>query len=76
MNEKTEVDVVEKPVENYAPNEGDRMSKKISIDDLYFGILLYSTSFSKERHRLKTYNLFDSARVKWGVARWVTMADE
>ena len=51
--------------------------KKIDINDLYFGIRLYSLSYSsKEARKLEIYNLFNFSRVKWSVARYVTMAEE
>lgn len=51
----------------------------MKIDDLYFGVKLMPFSYNSKEGRttLKTYNLFDFSRVKWSVARWVTMsADE
>lgn len=52
--------------------------KKVKLDDLYFGIKLYpmSTSSKDDLRELKTYNLFNFGRVKWSVARWVTMNDK
>lgn len=48
------------------------------IDDLYFGIKLFPMSYTSKEGRggLKTYNLFDFSRVKWSVARYVTMDDK
>ena len=50
----------------------------MKIDDLYFGVKLMPLSYNSKEGRtvLKTYNLFDFSRVKWSVARWVTMSDE
>lgn len=52
--------------------------KKVRLDSLYFGIKLFSMSYSnkEERKVLKTYNLFDFSRVKWSVAKYVTMTKE
>lgn len=49
-----------------------------NLNDLYFGIKLYSLSYSneKERQELQTYNLFDLSKVKWSVARYVAMDEE
>lgn len=47
------------------------------IDKAYFGIKLFSLSYSsKENRKLETYNLFDFANVKWSVARYITMTEE
>lgn len=44
----------------------------MNINDLYFGIALYSLSYSsKEGQKLETCNLFDFARIKESVALWV-----
>lgn len=50
----------------------------MKIDDLYFGVKLMPLSYGSEEGRiaLKTYNLFEFSKVKWSVARWVTMSDE
>lgn len=49
------------------------MSEKINLNDLYFGIRLYSPSYSsREGQKLETYNLFGFHRVKMSVAQWVT----
>lgn len=50
----------------------------MKIDDLYFGVKLMPLSYGSEEGRtaLKTYNLFELSRIKWSVARWVTMSDE
>ena len=50
----------------------------MKLDDLYFGIKLMPLSYNSEEDRtaLKTYNLFGLSKVKWSVARWVTMSDE
>lgn len=46
--------------------------KKIKLEDLYFGVVLYEFSWSgKDKQQLKTYNLFDSLRVLRSVAMWV-----
>lgn len=54
------------------------MEKKININRLYFGIKLFPMSHTSkgELNGLTTYNLFDFGRVKWSVARWVTMSDK
>ena len=54
------------------------MEKKININKLYFGVKLFPMSYrsKSERDKLKTYNLFDFGRVKWSVARYVTMTDK
>ena len=50
------------------------MKKK--LDALYFGVKLYPLSYSSDQEReLATYNLFDFARVKWSVAKYITMTD-
>ena len=47
------------------------------LDNLYFGVKLFELSNVKQYgHKLETYNLFDFSRVKWSVARYVTMTDE
>ncbi len=50
----------------------------MKLDELYFGVKLFPMSYTgrEDRRRLKTYNLFDFGRVKWSVARYVTMSDE
>lgn len=55
-----------------------KIKDKISIDSLYFGVMLYPMSWSsiEERNTLKQYNLFDSSRVKRSVAMWVLMSPE
>lgn len=55
-----------------------KIKEKMNINDLYFGIVLTQMSYSslEERKNLVTYNLFDISRVKFSVARWVTMKDE
>lgn len=46
--------------------------KKIKLEDLYFGVVLYDFSWSgKDKRQLKTYNLFNSLRVLRSVAMWV-----
>ena len=52
--------------------------KKVDIDDLYYGIMLNPMSYSSydERKTLRCYNLFGFGRVKWSVARYVTMTDK
>lgn len=53
------------------------MLKKISIDKAYFGVKLFALSYSSHKERkIETYNLFDFGRVKWSVARYVTMSKE
>lgn len=54
------------------------MEKQTNINDLYFGIKLFPLSYSS-RDKLKeltTYNLFSFGRVKWSVARYVTMSEK
>ena len=55
-----------------------KIKEKIKLDDLYFGVVLMPLSYSSKEQRtaLKTYNLFDFSRVKFSVARWVTMTKE
>lgn len=48
---------------------------QISIDDLYFGVVLDDWS-GKNRASLKAYNLFDLSKVKWAVAYWVVSSDD
>ena len=51
------------------------MSKK--IDDLYFGIKLFSLSYSEEKElELETYNLFSFGRIKWAVATYIVRKKE
>ena len=54
------------------------MEKKININKLYFGVKLFPMSYRSkgELGELQTYNLFDFGRVKWSVARYVTMTDK
>jgi len=54
-----------------------KIKDKISIDSLYFGYKNYDSSYtSNEERRISTHNLFGSSRVRWSVAKWVTMSDE
>ena len=55
-----------------------KIKEKMNINDLYFGVVLMPLSYSsrEQRTELKTYNLFDFSRVKFSVARWVTMSPE
>lgn len=55
-----------------------KIKDKISIESLYFGVVLPKMSYSsaKEKNELKVYNLFDFSRVKHSVAIWVTMSPE
>lgn len=49
--------------------------KKTKLNNLYFGIRLFSLSYNnKSERKLETYNLFDFARVKWSVATYVLMS--
>ena len=50
----------------------------MKLNDLYFGVKLMPLSYGSQEERisLKTYNLFDLSKIKWSVARWVTMSDE
>lgn len=54
------------------------LNKKAKLNDLYFGIKLYPLSYSSKDKlkELTTYNLFDFGRVKWSVAKYVTMSEE
>lgn len=54
------------------------MKDKIKLEDAYFGIKLYPISYrSKDELKgLSTYNLFNFGRVKWSVAKYVTMDDK
>lgn len=51
-----------------------RKPGQISIDDLYFGIVV--EDFNDGENFLRTTNLFNSGRVKRSVAMWVTSDDE
>ena len=55
-----------------------KIKDRMSIDDLYFGVVLMPMSYSsyEERTKPRVYNLFDFSRVRWAVARWVTMKPE
>lgn len=55
-----------------------KIKNKMRLDDLYFGVVLSPLSYSsqKERNKLKVYNLFDFANVKYSVALWVLMKPE
>ena len=55
-----------------------KIKEKISINDLYFGVVLSRMSYnSKEEGRgLEVYNLFNFGRVKHSVAVWAAMSDE
>lgn len=55
-----------------------KIKDKMKLDDLYFGIVLHPLSYGyeDEKDRLVTYNLFGTARIKWAVARYITMKDE
>lgn len=51
--------------------------KKIKLDDAYFGVNLYSLNYSSlEKRKIETYNLFNFGRVKWSVARYVSMTKD
>lgn len=53
------------------------MPKKIDLDKAYFGVKLFALNYSSYRERkIETYNLFDFGRVRWSVARYVTMSEE
>lgn len=48
-----------------------------NLDKLYFGVVLYPLSYGSSQDRKPTvYNLFDFGRVKWAVAKYVTMTPE
>lgn len=51
---------------------------KMKLDDLYFGVMCRSMNYSSKEDKplLKKYNLFDFSRIKFSVARWVTMTPE
>lgn len=55
-----------------------KIKEKMNLNDLYFGIVMNQMSYSSENERgnIKTYNLFDFSKVKWSVARYVTMSEE
>lgn len=49
----------------------------MKLDDLYFGVKLYSMSYSsKSERKLETYNLFNFSRVKYSVAMWAAGGPE
>ena len=54
--------------------------KKVNLNDLYFGVKLFPLCYnSREELKtrgLQTYNLFDFSRVKWSVAKYVTMKEK
>lgn len=52
-----------------------KITAKMKLDDLYFGIVMNPMSYTKysDRNNLTTYNIFDSYRVKWSVATYVAM---
>ena len=54
------------------------MEKKLNINKLYFGVKLYPVLCrdKSELKELDTFNLFDLSRVKWSVARYVTMTEK
>lgn len=54
------------------------MKEKIPLKDLYFGIVVPKSSYTKkeDRNMLEQSNLFCSSRVKWAVAKWVLMPEE
>lgn len=53
-----------------------KIKEKININDLYFGMVMNKMNYSSvsERGDIETYNLFDISRVKWSVAKYVTMS--
>lgn len=53
-----------------------KIKDKMSINDLYFGMVMNKMNYSSESERsdIETYNLFNISRVKWSVARYVTMS--
>ena len=52
-----------------------KITSKMKLDDLYFGVVMNPMSYTKysDRNNLTTYNIFDSYRVKWSVATYVAM---
>ena len=53
------------------------MEKKLNINKAFFGIQLFSLSYSSNTKReLKTYNLFDFSRIKFSVASYITASGE
>lgn len=52
------------------------MSEKISLNKAFFGVKVFSLSYTNNGRKLETYNLFDFAKVKWSVAKYVTMTNE
>lgn len=54
------------------------MKEKIPLKDLYFGIMVPKSSYTKkeDRNTLEQSNLFCRSRVKWAVAKWVLMPEE
>lgn len=55
-----------------------KIKEKMSINDLYFGVVLHPMSYSslEESKTLTVYNLFDFARVKLSVAMWVLKSED
>ena len=54
-----------------------KIKDKIKLTDLYFGYKIYDLSYtSEEERKISTHNLFDSSRVLYSVATWVTMSEE
>lgn len=54
------------------------MDKKIDINDLKFGVVTTSMSYSRseDKYRLESGNLFGYSRVKVAVANFVTMGED
>lgn len=64
------------PMFNAGFNEGKRR-KTIKLEDAYFGYVMPEMSYrSKNERKLATYNLFEGSRVRYSVARWVTMDEK
>lgn len=54
-----------------------KIKDKIKLTDLCFGYKIYDLSYTSEKERkISTHNLFDSSRVLYSVAIWVTMSEE
>lgn len=53
------------------------MEKKLNINKAFFGVQLFSLSYSSDTKReLKTYNLFDFSSVKFSVAFYITASEK
>lgn len=54
-----------------------RITDKINLEKLYFGVVLYPMSWtSGVQRKVRVYNLFDSFRVRHSVATYVLMNED